>query len=117
MPQPVPRFFKRDGENAVSEHFAFLEAAPELAAGTFASLCALQNSGTHASIPAADAKATRVRGLYCRKLKDWAVFYAADIAPKPFRIIVLHVARMTSGTFDFLEVEAAARLRRLLIGD
>ncbi len=117
MPLSVPWFFKQDGKNAVAEHGAFLDAAPELAARTLAALCELQGFGSSASIPAADGKATRVRGLFCRKMKGWCLFYTADMPPKPFRVIVLHVARLNGGTFDALEAEAADRLRRLLIGD
>jgi hypothetical protein len=117
VPQPTPRYFRHDGKSAAAEHLAFMDAAPEHATRLLAAMCELQNGGAPASIPAADDKATRVRGLYCRKLKGWALFYTADMPPRPFRIIVLHVARLAGAAFESLEAEAANRLHRLPIGD
>jgi hypothetical protein len=110
-----PPDFVREGGgvNAVAEFRKFAAAIEEPAAHVLAELAEIHNLGTEADIPASDGASTKVRGLYCRQIMGWAVFYAAVSKPNPFRIVVLHVAHMNPHPFAALESEAESRLRRL----
>ena len=110
MPALPPKFVRGKGVDAVAEFKAFVVAVEKPAAHLLAELIDIQNSGAPSGIPTADGAATSVRGLYCRKLNGWAVFYTFE--PKPFRIMVIYVARLSPSPFSTLEGEAADRMRR-----
>jgi hypothetical protein len=107
-----PEFVReKGGTDAVSEFRLFSETVGEASAHLLAELAEIHNFGTEDDIPEEDHRATKVRGLCCRKLRDWAVFYTTSL--KPFGIIVVHVASMNPRPFDELENEAERRLRRM----
>lgn len=106
-----PDFVRESGEaDAVAEFTKFATAVGEPASHLLAELAVIHNYGTLSDIPTADEAATNVQGLYCRRLMDWAVFYAVS---NPCRITVVHVGHLNPDPFRALESEAANRLRRL----
>lgn len=109
-PQPPDFVREKGGADAVAEFRKFATAIGEPAAHVLAELALLHNHGTQSDIPAEDNAATTVRGLYCRKIDNWAIFYTAS---QPWKITVLHIGHVNPHSFNSLESEATRRLRRL----
>ena len=108
-----PHFVQGEGIDAVAEYRRFLDDVGEAASHLLAELADLQHRGRLEDIPEADDLATAVRGLYCRRVAGWAVFYAAQWAWNRCRIRVVLVAPLNPHPFGALESEAEARLRDL----
>jgi hypothetical protein len=107
-----PYFVEGSDVDVVAEFSRFIDAVGEPAAHLLAELAEYHNGlRAYAEIPLADDAETCVRGLCCRKLNGWAVFYAAE--QKPVRITVVYAASLNPASFDDLEAEAASRLARL----
>jgi hypothetical protein len=115
-----PPYFARGGDiDAVAEFTAFVTAVGDEAAFLLAELAVLHNHFYRGDIADQDRYATRARGLYCRQVADWAVFYT--VRARIFGVTVVHVGNLkphrTSALdpdlFSALESEAATRLNRL----
>jgi hypothetical protein len=107
-----PKFVKGESDvDAVSEYRKFVDAVGEPAAHLLAELAEIHNYGSLSDIPAEDSAKTSARGLYCRCIGNWAVFYTAD--SNPFGITVLHAGSLNPRPFLELESEAVNRLARL----
>lgn len=106
-----PYFAKGATVNAVAEFRAFVDAVGLPAVELLAELTSLHNSGDISDIPTKDKNATHVRGLYCRHIEGWAIFYATET--KRCRITVMHAATLNPHSFSALENEATHRLRIL----
>jgi hypothetical protein len=91
----MPYFAKGDGVNAAAEFTEFARAVGDPAAHLLAELVRIHNRGNLSNIPTADKAATKVRGLNCRRVENWAVFYAADSDGNHCRITVVHVGNLT----------------------
>lgn len=111
MATSPPKFAQLPGgDDAVMEYAKFVDAVRVPAAHLLAELADFHNFGKSLTeIPQEDAS-TSVRGLYCRQLFNWAVFYEAS---PPCRITVLHVAHLGAVSFEAAECEALERHSRL----
>lgn len=113
----MPDFVREaGGADAVAEFKKFALALPESAMHLLSKLAMLHNHGAPYNILYADdyendKAATDVRGLCCRLIKDWAVFYAVS---RHWEVTVVHVGHINPHSFSSLESEAANRLRRRL---
>jgi hypothetical protein len=107
-----PPYFARGGSvNAVAEFRAFVDAVGLPAVELLAELTSLHNSGDISDIPTSDKNATNVRGLCCRHVGGWAIFYATETML--CRITIIHAASLNPHSFTAVESEAANRLRIL----
>jgi hypothetical protein len=107
----TPDFVREPGgADAVAEFSRFAAVVGGPAAHLLAEFAELHNHGVRTDIPAADEKATKVRGLCCRIIEKWAIFYSVI---EPCRITVVHVGHMNPHPFASLESEAETRLRHL----
>jgi hypothetical protein len=104
---PPPDFVRGSKVDAVREFRRFVEVIEEPAAHLLAELSEIHNGLRE--IPIEDGKDISVRGLYCRKLNHWVVFYAAVDGG----ITIVYVASSNPTPFSTLESEAANRLTRL----
>jgi hypothetical protein len=108
--QPPDFVREPGGPDAVAEFSRFATAVGEAASHLLAELAEIHNYGTLSDIPAGDEAATNVRGLYCRRVEGWVIFYSVS---KPCRITVIQAANLNPHSFSALESEAENRLRRL----
>lgn len=109
----MPYFAEGDAAHAADEYTAFGLAVGDPAAHLLAELVRLHNQGSTDDIPDRDAAATNVLGLYCRRIGDWVVFYAAAPLSSRCAVTVLLVGRLNPHSFEALESEAEMRMRRL----
>lgn len=109
----MPYFAKWETVNAAAEYTRFANAVGDPAVHLLAWLAHVHNKGKLSDIPNADGASTRVRGLYCRRVEGWAIFYTAELEEGNCRIKVVHVGSLNPHSFDALESEAEGRLRHL----
>jgi hypothetical protein len=109
-----PYFAQGEDIDAVAEFGKFLDAVGEPASHLLAELADIQKNGTLSDIPSADDAATKVRGLHCRRVEGWAIFYAVKPAGRRCEITIVHVGSLNPHAFGALESEAATRLKNLI---
>ncbi|MBW4090031.1 MAG: hypothetical protein HIU82_02820 [Proteobacteria bacterium] len=103
----LPGFFRAAGIDVVAEWRRFQAACPDQGADTLAALVGLAHWGAQ-EIPHADRLAAR--GLFCRRIADWGVFYTLGGACNDlWEITVLHVSRCDRTEFDAAGREALRR--------
>jgi hypothetical protein len=107
----APFFFQGERGDAVAEYREFLDAVEDAALHLLAEFTNFQAHGTLADIRREDDAATKVRGLYCRHVEGWVVFYTAAQAGVGCQIEIILVGSLNPHSFEALENEAEARLR------
>ncbi len=97
----APYFFRESGStDVVAEFRRFFEAVGDQAARVLAELAEMRNFGPSLSVIKRDSAATRVTGLYCRKVGAWSVFYVLSVEDG---VTVLYVACHNPHSFEALE--------------
>jgi len=111
----APFFIQGDGVNALAEYWAFIDAVGAPASHLLAEFVDIQKHGEITEFTAADYEATRVVGLYCRRLEGWAIFYIVRYGSVPGQprclIGIVRVGSLNPHSFDAMESEAETRLR------
>jgi hypothetical protein len=113
MARTMPSFVKGEAINAVAEYKQFAETVGDPAAHLLAELVHMHNEGSASDVPPADKNSTKVRGLNCRSIEGWVIFYTAQSVENRFQVTILHVGNLALNSFGSLESEAEKRQRTL----